>query len=137
MVKLAVPQVRGWFGVGFFRPQLVGAMVPGCAEDLQSFSLLPEVVWRGSPCPRCLERGFAVGGRLICTGTWRRNASGVLDPSTSGWGRGAAHLFPACALRRVAVVENFPRVFLEGQLGATHQTAGEQLPELIICPQPP
>lgn len=43
----------------------------------------------------------------------------------------------ACALRRVAVVENFPRVFLEGQLGATHQTAGEQLPELIICPQPP
>lgn len=55
MVKFAVPQVRGWFGVGFFRPQLVGAMVAGCAQDLQSSSLLPEVVWQGSPCSLCLE----------------------------------------------------------------------------------
>lgn len=137
MVKLAVLQVRGWFGVGFFWPQLVGAIVPGCAQDLQSFSLLPEVVWQGSPCSHCLEGGFVVGKELIYTGTWRRNARRVLDPSRSGLGRGATHLFPACTLTRVAVVEDSPRFFLEGLLGTTHQTAGEQLPQLIICMQPP
>lgn len=78
-----------------------------------------------------------VGEGLICTGTWRRNASDVLDPSTLGLGRDATCLLPACTLTRVAVVEDSPRVFLEGQLETTHQTAGEQLPELIICIQIP
>lgn len=54
-----------------------------------------------------------------------------------GWEGVPLTSFPACTLTRVAVVENSPGVFLESQLGATHQTAGEQLPELIIRVQPP
>lgn len=89
-------------------------MVAGCAQDLQSFSLLPEVVWPGPPCPCCLEGGFVVGEGLICTGTLRRNASGVLGTNTSGLGRDATRLFLVCTLTRVTVLEKFPRVFLEG-----------------------
>lgn len=67
---------------------------------------------RASPALAAWRGGSVVGEGLICTGTWRRNASGVLDPSTLGLGRGATLLFSACTLTRVAVVENFPRVFL-------------------------
>lgn len=109
MVKLAVPQVRGWLGVVFFGPSW-----------LEQWLLA--VLRISSPSPSCLRWSGRAPPVLAAwrgdlwweKGTLRRNASGVLGTNTSGLGRDATRLFLVCTLTRVTVLEKFPRVFLEG-----------------------
>lgn len=139
MVKLAVPQVflGAGFGLVFWTP---AAWSNGSSLYSGSPVLLPPAGGglAGLPLPLLPRGGICCGRRADLHWHMEKKCQhAVLDPSASGLGRGATHLFPACALTRVAVVENFPKVFLRAYLGATHQTAGEQLPEFIICIEPP